>query len=395
MLWALLAVATLVLLSKFFVWDVYRVGSGSMRPTLFGGSDRAEGEPFTEHVLVLYGNGAGPERFDLVVIRPRGGGDPIVKRVGALPNESVQIVDGDVLIEGRRLGPDVRRPEPIPLFDSRIHRVDEMFSPVLQSTTWKPDGEEWRLDASAVPIGNDGGMISYHKDIGDGYLDQNDARVAGTLQVNDGVIECEVLLEESRGRLRLQLSEEGDTFRAFIEPAEAATDGFRLVLTRHNHITQARTEPGEKTEVMLDESIPFVTGAWHRLRFSNIDNHLIFELDDGSYRKVASYDENVPHRRSEVARKHIAYRASLGGESCLARFRSIRVLRDLYYTPRYTEDQKPSQYMRTSLGPDKYYVLGDNSAHSTDSRTTGPVSTSEIIGTPVAVVWPPSRFRWL
>ena len=84
---------------------------------------------------------------------------------------------------------------------------------------------------------------------------------------------------------------------------------------------------------------------------------------------------------------------------------SFRVLRDLYYTektspfrpgddPAHPAD-RPEPSGRVSLGPERYYVLGDNSSHSTDSRDFGPVETSEIVGRPVAVVWPLSRVRGL
>lgn len=43
------------------------------------------------------------------------------------------------------------------------------------------------------------------------------------------------------------------------------------------------------------------------------------------------------------------------------------------------------------LGPDDFFVLGDNSARSKDSRFWGPVPKSAIIGQAVRVYWPPSR----
>ena len=45
--------------------------------------------------------------------------------------------------------------------------------------------------------------------------------------------------------------------------------------------------------------------------------------------------------------------------------------------------------------PDGYWVVGDASDRSTDSRTFGPVPGSAIRGVVVARYWPPSRVAWL
>jgi signal peptidase I len=48
-----------------------------------------------------------------------------------------------------------------------------------------------------------------------------------------------------------------------------------------------------------------------------------------------------------------------------------------------------------TLGPDEYFVLGDNSAESTDSRHFGPVSREAIQGKVMRIVFPPWRIREL
>ncbi len=44
------------------------------------------------------------------------------------------------------------------------------------------------------------------------------------------------------------------------------------------------------------------------------------------------------------------------------------------------------------LGVGEYILLGDNRAHSTDSRSYGPVDSSRIIGRVWLRYWPPARF---
>jgi len=44
-----------------------------------------------------------------------------------------------------------------------------------------------------------------------------------------------------------------------------------------------------------------------------------------------------------------------------------------------------------TLGPDEYFMLGDNSAHSYDSRYWGPIKRRAIIGRAVCIYWPLGR----
>ena len=43
------------------------------------------------------------------------------------------------------------------------------------------------------------------------------------------------------------------------------------------------------------------------------------------------------------------------------------------------------------VGDDEYFVLGDNRAHSVDSRSFGPIDSALILGVVAARLWPPVR----
>jgi signal peptidase I len=389
LLWILAIGAFIVLLFRFFIGDVYPVASGSMRPTIFGGFSHPGDPTFTEHLLVRFDRAATPERYDLVVLERNGEEDPLVKRVVGLPGESIQIVSGDLLIEGELLEAGAGRPELIPLFDDRYLDVERYFK--VTEKVWTREDAHWRLDATEVAPGSNGGMLFYHLDLVDGYLDQDHEFIGGVRQVNDGAVECEVMLTEAQGVLRIWLTEEGDTFQARIESPSEGEESYRLVLTRHNRKTGLRPGLEDKVDTLLEEAIPFSTGSWHRLRWSNLDNHLVFDLDDGAFRRTVAYESNEAHGQPRIAERSIIPRAALGGEGCLARVRSIRILRDIFYTERGEQGLRSPLH----LGPGQYFVLGDNSGYSADSRVFGPVTAAEIAGTPVAVVWPWKRLRWL
>jgi len=387
-LWILVAVVLAFLLAKVFVADVYRIDSDSMRPTLFGGE---EGEPFTEWVLVRYDRGLVPERFDLVVVRRPGAERPIVKRVAGLRGEPVRIEGGDLLIDGARLPADSRRPEPILVFDDALFDVAEVFTPSLAPEgPWTREGDEWLLDGHGVAPGSNQGMVFYQRPLRDDHIMPSGRRVPGKRQVNDAILEVSFRLEEALvDRLRFQLTEEGDVFEAQID--SHPHDKGRYIL----RLTGLRDEEGNEQD--LARNIQLATNTWYQLRFANIDNHVSVEIPAADFALAASYASNTEHaifRRQgspHYGEKSFADRIAFGGEGCRVRFRGIRILRDVFYTDIDQHGTRTEQ----NLGLDEYFLLGDNSAHSKDSRSFGPVAANELIGRPVAVIWPLSRIRWL
>lgn len=68
------------------------------------------------------------------------------------------------------------------------------------------------------------------------------------------------------------------------------------------------------------------------------------------------------------------------------------VIRKIYY---YTREDFPygKEGVDIVVPPDSYFVLGDNSAHSHDSRAWGFVKRKEILGKAFFIFWPPKRWQ--
>ena len=65
----------------------------------------------------------------------------------------------------------------------------------------------------------------------------------------------------------------------------------------------------------------------------------------------------------------------------------VSLERDVYYVA----DGPEENFIR--LTKDQFFMLGDNSSNSSDSRSNGPVHRSRLVGSPLLVVWPPSRIH--
>ncbi len=371
LLWVLGALVLALLFLNAFVGRVYRVHSGSMRPALWG--DPEEGE----YVLVCFGGLEKVQRFDLVVLQRDGEPDPFVKRIGGLPGESVQLLDGDLLVSGERLAPEAPRPELVLLFDDRLHPLEERFRfEAIDGSIRRLDDGGWRVEAAPT-----GFKLEYRGVVTDGFVNPEGRFEPGMHQVNDLALECALVLEEPRGRLRLSLSEEGDLFGFEIRLDPAGSEA--RLLRRAGSVPE---------EILASAPIELRPAEPVELAFSNRDNALRAELN-GETVLLSTYASNTPIAApASSGQRHRKPRLRIAGSELLeATLRDLRVLRDLYYTARgpYGKGQT------TPLGPAEVFLLGDCSAHSQDSREWGSVPVERILGRARWVVWPPGRVRRL
>ncbi|MCE9592669.1 MAG: signal peptidase I [Planctomycetes bacterium] len=367
--WIVALIVAVSLVVQAFVCDVYRVDSGSMEPTLHGPDRHSKGES----VLVYYGK-RHVGRFELVILRRPDEEEPIVKRVVGLPGESVQISNGDLLIEGRRLPIESARPEPIVVFDERVHPIERGFPELAQLGTRISD--VWQLDPRSK-----GMRIPFAPRVTDGFWNASNEWVDGEEFVNDLGARLEYRLVSSDAEISLIVTEEGDRFRARV--VRDNSGGLLVELARAG---------ADGAWAVLDSSVePHGLDGWHALGLDNFDNALVVHFD-GAPKLVETYMTNSNLTDAPDPRlSHRLPRVELFISSGPVELRGLAVVRDRFYARRGTIGvDAPIQ-----LGPDEVLVLGDNSSKSFDSRQYGPVKLSDLIGRPGAVLWPWSAIRRL
>lgn len=145
---------------------------------------------------------------------------------------------------------------------------------------------------------------------------------------------------------------------------------------------------------------PFiVSGASMEETFHNND-YLI--VDQVSYRFEEPKRGDViifryPRDHSEYFIKRVI---GLPGETIAIKGQSVTIWNDeheqgLMLNEPYALMGEKENDVRRTLGPDEYFVLGDNRDHSSDSRVWGVLRKDEIVGRAVLRLFPPTKIDYL
>jgi len=431
----LVVLALGVLLARNFSAEAYVVPTGSMAPTLLGqhheiqctncrfvyvmGSD--EGAHLNDAICpncgergcdaaraiecggdrvlvqkVLY-EFRSPRRWEVAVFHfPEEPTQAYVKRVVGLPGESIRIDGGDIYINGRIARKSLAeiRAMRILVHDSRFQPQDSDRFPRWafragsrfdwQHSGWtQQDGQFVHAAAGRKARPVDDWLIYRHWEparrryapIHDFY-GYNGGDLQAENRIPDVGLEARLLVKETVQSLAIRLRSGADLFQIRIPVADPG-DIEVWQNSRRIKITNSRN-PFQKGELGR-KSLTLEAAAFDRRLQVAIDGRLLFDPVD--------YDglmTPAPANESPIA---LAVR---GGAALVSEF---RIYRDIYYTSALANTPRLPNGTMTSvqIGPDEYFVLGDNSPVSNDSRfwRNGPVvRRSLFVGKPFLVHLP-------
>jgi signal peptidase I len=410
---------------KGFIAEGYFVPSGSMAPGLLGfhveaicpscgyhfeiGRDQGDWTPpgvacpiCREHVplehstieagdrlLVLKGlyEFRKPNRWETVVFRnPNDAGQAYVKRAIGLPGETIQIDDGDILIDGRiaRKTFDELARMSLLVYDhtvaSRSKEAEPRFIPERTGSGWILDGDKLRVES--LPTRGGPEVIEYRHLDEAGHehsiTDENSYNAAylgpeGPF-VHDLIVRFRSHHDGGNGYI-------GVTYRL------NAAHEFELRL----YPSKGRAELWENGRQLKIGAIPTGTGGheialayWDRRLGVRIDNQMLCPDID-----LELSPTSLPPTTRPIHFTAQDFRGSID---------RIRIERDVHYRPMprsSMQRNKGSQGERYELARDAYFMLGDNSPVSNDSRsweiTTVPARL--LVGKPAFVHLPTWTWR--
>jgi len=347
-----------------------------------------------------------PKQWDVIVFKnPLEPSINYIKRLVGLPGDIVEIIDGDIYIDGRisRKPAKVQDELWMPVYNNDYQPVrpqERSFNDHIWQQPFDIENSEWTIpedNPTLFCLDSGGGQIHsliYDTSIGNNfratyaYDDVDEYRHQP--YCSDLMVRFYVQSAEPQGRIGIALSKYQTRYQAWFD------------FTGEMVITETEND-GKTTDLIRRMPIqpPDINKAT-LIKFANVDHQLIFEF--GSEKLVyelEDIDEIRPDIEPEV-------RIFGSGKLTLSH---IAIFRDIHYTdkrsPNSREQGRATQGNAFPLEDDEFFVLGDNSPNSEDGRwwrakglgvngeplyREGVVPRDYLVGKALFVYWP-SGFR--
>ena len=306
-----------------------------------------------------------PRRWDVIVFHnPADPTENYIKRVVALPGESIEIIDGDVYISDAKSDRFriTRKPASVQsalwslVYDQGHPPAGETRAPV-----WREQRENqlpaWSGLKSRVLRCQTGDerehVLTLDSDESRFYLYDIYGYNAGggpLTPVGDVRLRANVRFQAPTGELRWEIVRGADTFSLTLDSSGVASvsgPGFG-------------SGPIEVARLARGAPLPIEFGHLDYRVYLKINGRAVFETTDAQY--APPIDEL--RRTTRTAPPHIR----LVGLKTDVELRRLRIDRDVYYTSSPVSVRRAFAGSPFELLDDEFFVLGDNSPNSHDSR---------------------------
>ena len=371
-----------------------------------------------------------PKRWDVIVFKnPPDPRINYIKRLVGRPGEKVEIIDGDVYIDGQisRKPPKVQNELWMPVYDNDyrparpaersfnryrptkptelvFNRHNAWQQPLdVTNSKWQIDNDSWTKFVLDSPVGKSE-WFAYNSSVGNNfratYAYDDVERNSGMPGYNDMPYCSDLMVRfyanpsDSQGFVGIELSKYETHYRAWVDFRED-----------RGKMTMGVAKVSKDKETLLSSKS---IGLWRAVKkpalvkFANVDHQLIFQFGSEKLTcELGLSPEAAGPRKTKIEPQ---VRIFGSGRLTLSH---VAIFRDIHYTAKNVGSGEPFEF---KLEEDEFFVLGDNSPNSQDSRMwvrkgrgidgqllyrEGIVPGDYLVGKALFVYWPSGfEFPW-
>ena len=325
-----------------------------------------------------------PNRWDVVVFRFNSQRN-YIKRLIGLPGEQVQIVNGDIHIDGEvELKPvDVQKHLWIPIHDSLIAEAGLEEPAWSQDRGWTryteetADTPEKTAGGWGVNLSTGSGELRYVRPIRNYYGYNGSYRGKQPAPVRDLKVLARISAMPTSGgksSIAIEIDNSPSTYRWEIPFSSGES---RFLITGNE---SEEDQPG-----WTSDSFALVPDRETALSMEVIDRHVRLFSDEQLVAQIALPESELSAGLKSATGQTIRLQMN----RCGGYVHQVQVFRDLHWTGNGNHAVTgPFQ-----IDQGRYFVLGDNSPSSLDSRYWGSFSRSNLLGRGFVIFWPALPWR--